>query len=279
MSDRRVLVTGATGTLGREVVAVLDGRDDAEVRIASRRARPSDAPERHEWRTVDLTTGPLAPLVADTDAVIHLASGKGSGEADVRATSRLLDAALGARVRHVVVVSIVGADRIPLPFYASKQGIEALVRASAVPWSIVRIAQFHSFVERLVAAPAGLPLPQPIVADLRFQPVDEHEAAEVLVDVALGPPRGMAPEVAGPEILTLGEIAATWLAVSGATARLLPLTLESVAEALVPEPAVADWALPTLEGYRAAENTPSGERVLGRVTFREWLGRRRGSER
>ncbi len=275
MSDRRrVLVTGGTGTLGRQVVAALDERDATEVTIVSRRARPADEPGRHDWRTADLTSDALGPLVVDADAIIHLASEKGGGDADVRATARLLDAAAAAGVRHLVAVSIVGSDRIPLPFYDSKRRIEALVRASAVPWTIVRITQFHSFVERLVAAPAGLPLPQPIVADLRFQPVDEREAAEALVGVALGPPRGIAPEVAGPEVLTLAEIAATWLAATGAPARLLPLPLEAVGQALGPEPAAASWALPTLEGYRAAENTPAGERVLGRVTFEEWLRRR-----
>ncbi|HEY3522340.1 MAG TPA: NAD(P)H-binding protein [Candidatus Limnocylindrales bacterium] len=272
----RVLVTGATGTLGREVVAALDDRRGVVVRSASRGSRPADETGRHEWRTVDLTGDPLGPVLDGCDTIVHLASGKGSGDADVRVTERLLEAATAERVRHVVVVSILGSDRIPLPFYTSKRRIEALVRASRVPWSIVRIAQFHSFVERLVATPVGLPLPQPIVADLRFQPVDEREAAEALVDVTLGPPRGEAPEVAGPEVLTLGEIAATWLRVTRSPARLLPVTLEAVAGALMPEPAIADWALPTLEGYRAAENVPTGERLLGRVTFEEWLRRRTG---
>ncbi len=55
-----------------------------------------------------------------------------------------------------------------------------------MPWSIVRVAQFHSFVERLVAAVGSLPIPAPIAADLRFQPVDEAEVAEHLVELALG---------------------------------------------------------------------------------------------
>ncbi|MEZ4595610.1 MAG: NAD(P)H-binding protein [Chloroflexota bacterium] len=102
---------------------------------------------------------------------------EGCRGADVTGAQRLLAAAEAAGVRHVVVISIIGCDTIPLPFYASKMRIEALVRGSRAPWTIVRVAQFHPFVERLVATPAMLPIPAPIIADLRFQPVDEGEAA------------------------------------------------------------------------------------------------------
>lgn len=274
MDRRRILVTGATGTLGRVVVAALDARGEIVVRTVSRRPQPADLPADREWRTADLTSDRLTPVVEGCDALIHLASQKGGGGADVAATRRLLATAADVGVRHVVVISIIGCDRIPLPFYASKEAIEAEVRASAVSWSIVRVAQFHSFVERLVSAAAALPVPSPIIADLRFQSVDEREVAEVLVDVALGPPLGVAPEVAGPAIQTLGEIAAIWLDLTHAPARLLPITLDEVvasgADAPVPEP----WAIGVLAGYRAAENTPHGERVLGTIGFAEWLGRR-----
>jgi uncharacterized protein YbjT (DUF2867 family) len=269
-----VLVTGATGTLGREVVASLDARGGIDIRATSRRRTGAGDRPAHDWRAVDLRVDPLDPLVEGCDAVIHLASGTGGADEDVAMARRLVEAVRSQGVRHLVVVSIVGSDRIPLPYYGSKQRIEAVVRASGVPWSIVRIAQFHSFVERLVSVPASLALPTPIVADVRFQPVDEREAAEVLVDVAVGPPRGDAPDVAGPQVLTLAEIAATWLAETGSTAKLLAMPLAAVEGAVLSDPAPADWALAALEAYRAAANTPTGPRVLGRVTFAEWLRRR-----
>lgn len=271
---RRILVTGATGTLGREVVAALDARGGIVVRTVSRRPQPADFPADHEWRTADLTSGRLTRVVEGCDALIHLASQKGGGGADVAATRRLLATAADVGVRHVVVISIIGCDRIPLPFYASKEAIETEVRASSVSWSIVRVAQFHSFVERLVSAAAALPVPSPIIADLRFQSVDEREVAEVLVNVALGPPLGVAPEVAGPAVQTLGEIAAIWLDLTHVAARLLPITLDEVAASRADAPVPEPWAIGVLAGYRAAENTPQGERVLGTVGFAEWLGRR-----
>jgi len=265
---RDVLVTGATGTLGRHAVAALETAG-MRVRVVSRQERSAEAPRGRQWISADLSTSALEPALQDVDVVLHLASAKGAGDADVRAAGRLLDAARQARVGHFVFISIIGCDRIPLPFYASKVRIEDAIRSSGVPWSVVRVAQFHSFVDRLVRAAATLPVPAPITIDLRFQPVDEREAAERLVAVALGPPLGNAPEIAGPEVLTLGEIAQTWLAVTGRPRTLLPVPLESLPDA--PGPASEPWARPVLEGYRAALNTPRGPRTLGSVRFADWL--------
>ncbi len=275
--ERTVAVTGATGTLGRQVMAALDARAGITTCAISRRARPTDLPATHEWRTADLGRDDLGAAVAGADAIIHLASGKGDGAADVLATRRLLAAAEDAHVRHVVVISIIGCDRIPLPFYSSKLAIEAEVRQAGVPWSIVRVAQFHSFVERLVASAASLPVPSPLIADLRFQPVDERDAAEALVNVALGPPIGDAPEVAGPRVMTLGEIAATWLAVTGRPGSLVPIDLDRLVASSSGTPAPEGWVLPTLAGYSAAWNTAGPGAVLGNVEFEIWLRRRIGA--
>lgn len=268
---RHVLVTGATGTLGRHVVAVLDERGETRLRILSRRERPPDAPARHEWFRADLLDGALEPALDGVDVVLHLASAKGPGDADVLASDRLLAVAKEARVRHVVFVSIIGCDRIPLPFYGSKTRVERAVRDCGVPWSVVRVAQFHSFVERLVRSAATLPAPAPIVTDLRFQPVAERDVADRLVAIALDPPLGDAPEIAGPESLTLGELAEIWLAVTGRPRTLIPVSVETLVGGTAARPVSEPWARPVLEGYRAAWNTPQGRRTLGTVRFAEWL--------
>jgi NAD(P)-dependent dehydrogenase (short-subunit alcohol dehydrogenase family) len=162
-SSLRVLVTGATGTLGRHVVGLLDQRAAASLRILSRRERPSEAQASRDWCRADLLDGALEPALRDVDVVLHLASAKGVGNADVLAARRLLAAAEAARVRHFVLISIIGCDAIPLPYYASKLRIEAIVRSGGVPWSIVRVAQFHSFVDRLVRTAATLPVPSAVV--------------------------------------------------------------------------------------------------------------------
>lgn len=256
------------------MVAAIDAQPGVIPRVLSRRERPTGTPAGHEWVTVDLVDGELGAAVRGVDALIHLASEKGSGDSDVVSTRRLLAAAAAANVRHAVVISIVGCDRIPLPFYASKRAIEESVRACDLPWTLVRVAQFHSFVERLVSSASSSPIPTPIIADLRFQPVDEQEVADRLVELTLGPALGDAPDMAGPEVLTLAEIAATWLAVKKRAGTLVPVDVGALDDRPIGPLRSEPWVLGTLEGYRQGWNTPLGARTLGRLRFADWLGRR-----
>ena len=201
-----VLLTGGTGILGGELARVVGERGNIALRQVSRRAPSALVPPHEEWLQLDLLNDPLEPALHGMRAVIHLASSKTATDQDERACRRLLAAAQAAGVAHFVVISIIGCDRIPLPFYGTKLAIEAAVRASPVPWSIVRVSQFHSFVARLVELAAASPIPTPFIPELRFQPVDEREVAEQLLAIALGEPLGNAPEIAGPEVLTLAEI-------------------------------------------------------------------------
>lgn len=111
-----------------------------------------------------------------------------------------------AGVRHVVYVSIVGCDQVrAFPYYRAKTQAEALVAAGGVPFTVVRATQFHEFVafllSRLTRAPL-LPLP-----GLPLQPVDVHAAAAGVAQVALGDPQGRAPDLVGPQVLPLPELA------------------------------------------------------------------------
>jgi uncharacterized protein YbjT (DUF2867 family) len=265
-----VLVTGGTGKVGQHAARAIEQRG-LVARVLSRRQRPLEAPAARHWVQADLLRDDLSAAVEGVDAVIHLASEKSASDKDVTATRRLLAAAKSASIRHFVVISIIGCDRIPLPFYRTKVEIESAVREGSVPWSIARAAQFHSFVERLIAAAAISPIPTPFVGDLRFQAVDEREVAEFLLDIALGAPAGDAPEIAGPEVIELAEAARLWLAANRSSATLLPVQMEALFERA---PSAPPWARPVLEGYRDGLNTARGARTLGRVTFAEWLKRR-----
>ena len=144
------LVTGATGTLGVPTVARLReaGHD---VRALSRGSGP-------DLTTGDLLTGAgIREAVAGADTVLHLATGR-RGKGDVEATRTLLAAAAAAGVRHLVLISIVGIDDIPLAYYRDKVLIERLVRESGLPYSILRATQFHSFVEALFTAQRRSPV-------------------------------------------------------------------------------------------------------------------------
>nr|WP_055506251.1 NAD(P)H-binding protein [Nonomuraea pusilla] len=251
----RVLVTGASGRLGRAVVDVLAGQG-YEVRAASRAARNAGGPVR--WVVADLVTGRgVAEAVDGVDAVVHLASapykGRYTAQVEIDGTRGLLRAAREAGVGHVLYVSIVGADRVPWGYYRVKLRGEEVVRAGGVPWTILRATQFHGFVEQGLAA---LARPGFLVVDpaIPAQPVDVRDVAARLEGLLrLGPSRTV-EEFGGPEVLTLGEAAETWLRARGRRRPVLRVRLPG----------------PLGRAFRAG-HLVTAARPTGTITWREYL--------
>ena len=254
----RVLVTGASGVMGRELVAELSARGHP-VRALSRRPQPA-ADGGIAWTRGDLAAGEgLAEAVAGVDAIVHAASDPRHPErVDVLGTRRLLAHARGAGVRHLVYVSIVGTDRIPVPYYRRKAEAEGVVAAGGVPWTIQRATQFHDLLDGYLRRAAAWPA-LPVPAGFQFQPIDPREVAGLLADLVARGPGGRAPDAGGPQVLGTRELAHRWLRASGRRRLVVPLPL----------PGRAATAL-----RRGINTTP--EQCYGRVTWDEWLTRRYG---
>ncbi|GAA1341010.1 SDR family oxidoreductase [Saccharothrix algeriensis] len=213
----RILVTGGTGVLGRPVVRRLVDAGQ-EVRVLSRGAPVDD---RHA--SADLATGRgVARALAGVDVVVHCATAFGR-RAEVALAGTLVRAALGAARPHLVYVSIVGVDRVPLGYYRGKLAAERLIAGSGLPHTILRATQFHDLVRVLLAKGSRLPvLPVPA---LRCQPVDVVDVAGRLAELAVGSPAGRAPDFGGPETLDARELARSFLRVTGLRKRLAPVRL------------------------------------------------------
>lgn len=223
----RVLVTGGTGVLGRAVVRELR-RGGAQVRGLSRHA--SSSGEGVEWVRGDLTSGAgLAEALADVDTVIHCATVLKAGD-DLKATRLILAEARRAGVGHFVYPSIVGMDAVTFyDYYAAKLEGERLVRESGLPFSIQRATQFYDLVQamllRLRLGPVQL-VPRGAV----LQPVDAGTVAARIAQTASQSPAGRLPDLAGPQIRPLPELAGEWLRARGQEKRVvdvpipLPLT-------------------------------------------------------
>src|SRR5262245_1012018 len=114
----RILITGGTGRLGREILAQA-GSTDHTFRVISRQSNTSSE-HQVEYIQADLASGDgLSDAVKNVDVIIHCASSPGQTtyEVDVAGTRRLLEQARWQGVRHVIYVSIIGIDRIPFPYY------------------------------------------------------------------------------------------------------------------------------------------------------------------
>jgi uncharacterized protein YbjT (DUF2867 family) len=220
-----VAVVGGTGALGKLVVAELRARGD-EVLALSRRA-PRELPEGASHRGVDLTTGEgLEDALAGAEVVVDASneSPRGAGPVLVGGTKRLLRAGAAAGVRHHVGISIVGCDRVPMAYYKVKVAQEQAIAANEVPWSLLRATQFHTLLAwGFAQAARWRVLP---TGRARLQPIDPAVVAERVVAAARAEPAGRLPDVAGPEVRSLGELSRAWQAADGR--RLLPLRVPTV---------------------------------------------------
>ena len=258
-----ILVTGGTGTLGRLVVPRLRaaGRD---VRVLSRRrAEPQDGVE---FVVSDLVTGEgVETAVQGVDAIVHCA---GNFKGDALMTRNLVGAALRAGAPHLVFISVVGADRIPVigvgrlafAYFASKRDAERVVSNSGLPWTTLRATQFHDLFLTTGKALAKLPV-APIPAGFRFQPVDADEVAARLVELVLGDPAGEVPDVGGPRIYRMVDLFRTYLRAAHRRRLVVPVWVPGESARAV----------------RAGGNLVAGAPpIVGRRTWEEFLAARVG---
>jgi uncharacterized protein YbjT (DUF2867 family) len=224
-----VLVTGGTGTLGSLVVPRLR-HAGCTVRVLSR--HPHEPADGVTYVTGDLSTGTgIDEAVAGVATVVHCAGGQKGDDDKARI---LVEAASKAGVAHLVNVSVVGADRIPVVsgadrnmfgYFASKLAAERVVASSGIPWTTLRATQFHDLILLVARAMAKLPV-VPAPAGVRFQPVDAAVVADRLVELAIGSPSGLVPDIAGPRVYGVGELLRGYLSAAHRYRRpILPVPL------------------------------------------------------
>ncbi|MGV0873762.1 SDR family oxidoreductase [Mycolicibacterium sp. XJ879] len=206
-----VLVTGATGTLGHCVVpeAVDAGH---QVRALSRKNRVGYTGVH--WAQGDLHSGTGLDAALDgIDVVVNCAT-QPTGGKDVTSTENLVAAARRAGVGHIVHVSIVGIDRIPLPYYRTKLRVEQVLETSGVGHTVLRATQFHDLIRATFAIQRFFPV-LCALRGVRFQPIDTHDVAARLVELVDAEPAGRAPDIGGPTVHTHAELGRIYLAARG----------------------------------------------------------------
>ncbi|MBM7515568.1 SDR family oxidoreductase [Nocardioides nitrophenolicus] len=240
-----IAVAGGTGLVGAMVVEEVRRAGATPVVIARSRG-------------IDLTTGAgLAEALGGVDAVIDASNvdtlrAKRSVAFFEAATGRLLAAGVAAGVRHHVALSIVGCDRVDLPYYLGKRRQEELVVTGPVPWSVLRATQFHEFAGQLVERS---PRPFAMALRMRTQPVAAREVAAALVTAALGEPGGRLPDLGGPRPEDLGRMVRATVRARGSRRIVVPVPMAGRAGRQVTEGGLL----------------PGAGATLGQVTFDDWL--------
>jgi uncharacterized protein YbjT (DUF2867 family) len=244
----KIVVIGGTGLIGSKTVAIL--RQGGHEVVA---ASPNTG--------VNTITGEgLKEAVAGAEVVIDLANAPSWEDKAVleffeTSGRNLLAAEAAVNVRHHVALSIVAIDRTDNGYFRAKVAQEKLIKASGIPYTIVRSTQFLEFLRGIADSGAGgnrVRLP-PIL----FQPIASDDVAANVADVALAPPRNGIVEIAGPERAPFHQIVARYLKAVGDPRE------------VVGDPEAGYF------GSRVEERSlvPLGEARLGRIGLDEWLRR------
>ncbi len=122
----------------------------------------------------------------------------------------LLAAEADAGVRHHVALSVVGTDRLLASgYFRAKMAQENLIKASQIPYTIVRATQFFEFVSGIAdSATDGETVRLPSAL---MQPIVSDDVAAALADVAVNEPLNRVVEVAGPEAIRMDELVRRFL--------------------------------------------------------------------
>jgi uncharacterized protein YbjT (DUF2867 family) len=250
---KKIAVAGATGRVGSHVVDVLEEAGHDVVRMSRATG-------------VDVVTGEgLSDALAGVDSIVDATSWptneqKPATDFFIAASRNLQEQGERAGVQRIVVVSIIGADRVNAGYIASKVPHEQAMQSGPIPVSILRAAQFHEFVPLFLEW--GRQGDVIYVPQMRTQLVSARTVAEALADLANGATpapatsAGTIPEIAGPREESLVDVARLLTARRGDSAR-----IEAVSDPDDPEQAL----------YASGALLPGPDAVLAGPTFEQWL--------
>ena len=245
----KIVVIGGSGLIGKKVVTNL--RQHGHEVVA---ASPSSG--------VNTVTGEgLAQALAGAQVVVDVANAPSWEDNAVLAffeTSgrNLLAAEAAAGVGHHVALSVVGTDRLLASgYFRAKMAQEKLIKASPIPYTIVRATQFFEFVGGIAQlATEGQTVRLPPVL---MQPIAADDVAAVMADVALAEPLNGTFDLAGPEPIRQDDLVRQFLNATGDARKVM-----SDASALYYGINVNDQSL-----------TPGENPRLGTTRFSDWLSR------
>ncbi|MES2439150.1 MAG: SDR family oxidoreductase [Verrucomicrobiota bacterium] len=245
----KVVVIGGTGLIGTQVVSHL--RQLGHEVVA---ASPSSG--------VDAVTGEgLAEALAGAQVVVDVANSPSWADQDVldffeNSSRHLAAAEVAAGVGHHVALSVVGTERLLASgYFRAKIAQENLIKASPVPFTIVRATQFFEFVGSIAqSATAGDTVRLPAAM---MQPIASEDVAAAVALCALAEPLNDIVEIAGPEPIRQDDLVRLYL---GA---------KHDARPVVTDPGARYYGI-VLDDLSL---TPGPHARLGPTRFRDWLSR------
>jgi uncharacterized protein YbjT (DUF2867 family) len=243
----KIVVIGGTGLIGTKLVKNLGARGH-DVLAAS----PNTGVNA-------ITREGLAEAVDGADVVVDVANAPNWEDQAVleffeTSSRNLLAAEAAAGVHHHVALSIVGSERLPdCGFFRAKVAQEKLIKASPIPYTILRATQFFEFVGGITQA--GVVGEEVHLSPALIQPIASTDVAAALTDLVVAPPLNGTVEVAGPEAMPLDELGRRFLRATRDSRKVVPDVHARYFGGLL-----SDRSL-----------TPGENARIGAIRFEDWL--------
>jgi len=245
----KLVIIGGSGLIGKKLVTTLRARGHQVVP-----ASPSTG--------VNTITGEgLSDALAGAQVVVDVANAPSWEDRAVleffEASGRnLLAAEKVAGVQHHVALSVVGTDRLLASgYFRAKMAQEELIKASRIPYTIVRATQFFEFVEGIAqSATDGQTVRLPSAL---MQPIVSDDVAAALADVALAEPLNGTVELAGPDPIRMDDLVRQFLIARRDTRQ------------VITDPAARYYGVPVNDRSLTPGNNPR----IGSTHFADWLNR------
>jgi len=245
----KIVVIGGSGLIGSKLVANLTKLGHQVIA-----ASPSSG--------VNTLTGEgLAAALAGTDVVVDVANSPSFADGPVMeffqtSGRNLIAAEKAAGVKHHVALSVVGTERLLASgYFRAKLVQEDLIKASPIPYTIVRATQFFEFVKAIAhGATEGQTVRVPAAL---MQPMVSDDVAALLTDIALAAPTNGMIEIAGPEPIRQDELIRQYLTATGDS------------RTVVTDPAALYFGIKPND----QSLTPGANPRLGATRFADWLKR------
>jgi uncharacterized protein YbjT (DUF2867 family) len=243
----KIVIIGGSGLIGKKLVKLLR-EEDHEV-VAASRSTGINA----------LTGEGLSKALSGARVVVDVSNSPSFEDQAVleffeTSGRNLLAAEKMAGVRHHVALSVVGTDRmLASGYFRAKLAQENLIKASGIPYTIVRATQFFEFVGAIAQAATDgstVRLPHALM-----QPIVSDDVAAALADVALDEPLNGTIDLAGPESIPMDELVRQFLSASGD------------ARQVVIDPQAGYFGTAIDDGSLR----PAGESRKGPTRYAEWL--------
>ncbi|WP_331371351.1 SDR family oxidoreductase [Sinorhizobium chiapasense] len=243
----KIVVIGGTGLIGSKLVKTLKERGHEALA-----ASPNTGVNT-------ITREGLAEALNGADIVVDVANApvwedKAVLEFFETSGRNLLAAEAAAGVRHHVALSIVGSERLPdNGYFRAKVAQENLIKASGLPYTILRATQFFEFV-------GGIAQLSTVGEEIRvspalFQPIASDDVVAALTEVTLAAPVNGTVEVAGPEAIPLDEVVRRFLKATEDTRKVVPDVHARYFGAIIDDQSL----------------TPGQNPRLGSIRFDDWL--------